>query len=412
MRKQLVPLLLGSLALALVSQPASAAAEQINTVVATIPVGSGPSAVAFSPDGSKAYVGNSGFGPGGVSLIDTATLTTVGSIISTGGPTTGVAVSPDGQYLYAALFTGGIVELDAITGAGLRGASVDGIPFDLVLNPGGTIAYLAAALGGNNAVSKVQLVSSPMSNTAIALSGDHFGLALAPDGSFLYVTNSADESVSVIDTSDDTVTTTITTGPDFSGPYGVAVSPDGSYVLVANEGASTGNTVSVIDTSTNLLARSISVGSQPVRVEFAPSGEFAYVTNSGSDNVSVIRMSDLTVTDTIPVGDNPSGIAVSPNGEFAYVTNYFDNTVSVIRLLPQSIPVNYPTAPLQQFGVPANTQQVQCADLAPDSVNEPGIAHLTDQGWSLSWAQWVNNGSGGPVCSRQPYYNGLNWSVR
>jgi YVTN family beta-propeller protein len=149
-----------------------------------------------------------------------------------------------------------------------------------------------------------------------------------------------------------------------------------------------------------------------LRIAFAPSGEFAYVTNALSDDVSVIRMSDLTEITRISVGDGPIGIAVSPNGEFAYVTNQSSNTVSIIRLLLQPSPENFPTAPVQQFGVPAGSTVSDCAALAPDHVSEPGIASLREVGWSLSWAEWVDNGAGGPICSRQPYFTGSAWAVR
>jgi YVTN family beta-propeller protein len=66
-----------------------------------------------------------------------------------------------------------------------------------------------------------------------------------------YITNSGDNTVSVIDTGTNTVVGTIAVG---SGPCGAAVTPDGGKVYVAN---SVDNTVSVIDTATNSVARTI-----------------------------------------------------------------------------------------------------------------------------------------------------------
>lgn len=42
----------------------------------------------------------------------------------------------------------------------------------------------------------------------------------------------------------------------------------------------------------------------------APVVRYAYVTNLGSDNVSVIRTSDNTVTATVNVGSSPSLVAI------------------------------------------------------------------------------------------------------
>ena len=72
-----------------------------NTVVATVPVGGTPYAVAVSPDGSLAYVTNAASAT--VSVIATSTNTVIGDPIPLGGSDTnlGVAVSPDGSKIYA-----------------------------------------------------------------------------------------------------------------------------------------------------------------------------------------------------------------------------------------------------------------------------------------------------------------------
>src|SRR5262249_61752178 len=71
-----------------------------------------------------------------------------------------------------------------------------------------------------------------------------------------YITNR--DTVSVIDTTSNTVTATIPVG---DGPVGVAVSPDGSTVYVANfiDGA-----VSVVDRKSQTRATTIARGNKPV----------------------------------------------------------------------------------------------------------------------------------------------------
>jgi hypothetical protein len=49
----------------------------------------------------------------------------------------------------------------------------------------------------------------------------------------------------------------------------------------------------------------------------------------------------------------------------------------------------------QQVGVPASGD---CADVSPQTGHYPGYPI---GGWSRSWAQWVNDGTGGPVCTRE-----------
>jgi YVTN family beta-propeller protein len=107
----------------------------------------------------------------------------------------------------------------------------------------------------------------------------------------------------------------------------------GSYVFVANMGD---GTVSVIDTGTN-HPNSITVGEDPDGVAVSPDNKTAYVTNSGDGTVSVVT-DVLNVTGTIDVGSNPKGVAVSPDSSTAYVTNSGDGTVSVLADVPATVP--------------------------------------------------------------------------
>lgn len=68
-----------------------------------------------------------------------------------------------------------------------------------------------------------------------------------------------------------------------------------------------------------------------------------------------------------------------------------------------------PTAPLQQFEVPAGTTAAVCATLAPPTVDWPALVALRADGWSVSFAEWPRNGAGGWVCSRQPIYTATGW---
>ena len=158
-----------------------------------------------------------------------------------------------------------------------------------------------------------------------------FAAANASAAPFAYVPHFWGDTVSVIDTSTNTVVETVSVG---SNPYGVAVHPAGTRVYVTNSAldrSPNGNhTVSVIDTSTNTVVETVSVGSNPVGVAVNPAGTRLYVGNYGSTTVSVIDTSTNTVVATVSVGSNPIGVAVNPAGTRVYVANYGSKTVSVI----------------------------------------------------------------------------------
>ena len=85
--------------------------------------------------------------------------------------------------------------------------------------------------------------------------------------------------MSVIGTTDNTVVNTI----PVDGSDGVAVTPDGGYVYVANTYS---NTVSVIRTTDNMVVNTIPVD-VPVGVAVTTEGDYVYVV-SGSGAVWII----------------------------------------------------------------------------------------------------------------------------
>jgi YVTN family beta-propeller protein len=95
----------------------------------------------------------------------------------------------------------------------------------------------------------IALVSAAMILIMVSIAG------AAP---FAYVTNSGSESVSVIDTANNTITATVNVG---SEPWEVAGTSDGTKVFVANSGS---DTISVIDTANNTVTATVDVGSIPV----------------------------------------------------------------------------------------------------------------------------------------------------
>lgn len=134
-------------------------------------------------------------------------------------------------------------------------------------------------------------------------------------------TSSVTTSISLFNTT----ATNITVG---TNPNGLAITPNGQYLYVANVGS---NTVSVINTSTNLVIKTIAGFDKPNFVVINSAGTKAYVTNSrfgGANTISVIDINpaNKTTYHTIIaniVGFNaPCAMAITSNGLFGYVANY------------------------------------------------------------------------------------------
>src|SRR5947209_1098003 len=87
---------------------------------------------------------------------------------------------------------------------------------------------------------------------------------------FAYVSNNFSGSVSVIDTTSNTVSATVGVG---NCPFGLAVTPNGSHVYVADDCSAS---VSVIDTATNTVSATVSVSGFALGVAMAPDGARTY----------------------------------------------------------------------------------------------------------------------------------------
>ena len=147
---------------------------------------------------------------------------------------------------------------------------------------------------------------------------------------YAYVANNAANNVSVVNTANDTVLTSIAVG---TSPYGVAVNQGATFAYVANFSS---NTVSVISTATNVVVANIPVGSGPMNLALSPNGKVLYVSNSNSNSVSVINTGTRTVTTNISVL-NPIGLAVNLDGTFLYVISSSAGKVLVISTLTNKV---------------------------------------------------------------------------
>ena len=327
-------------------------------VIATIPVGNYPNGVAFSPDGTKAYVTNR-LGHS-VSVIDTNTHTLNASKPTitgyVGWKPAGVAFSLDGTRAYVAnnseavdpTNTDNVSVITTATNSFDRTISVGDQPFGVAISPDGTKAYVTN--GGDDTVSVIRTADNTVTDTIATGIGDvPHTVAFSPDGTRAYVTNSGTTQVggfrytiSIIDTS----TNAVNVAPAIARitgvgdrPRGVAFSPDGTkaYVTIRNF-----NLVRVLDTDPkspgfNTAIDSFTVGWHPSAVAFSPDGTKAYVTNETDDTVSVIDTTTYNEIATITVGIEPGAVAVSPDGNIAYVTNAQSDTVSVIDLRANAI---------------------------------------------------------------------------
>lgn len=224
--------------------------------------------------------------------------------------------------------TGRLLILDAanLAAGPIADIAVGKHPAHVIADQQGKRAFVTNS--GDDTVTVVDLDQNKVVGT-IATGDYPHGLRMSPDGREIYVANVEGGSLSVIDVERLVEAARIPVG---KAPVQVGFAPDGSRVYASLRDE---NRVVVVDTATRVVIDRIAVGPSPIQVHATSDGRFVYVANQGTeaepaDTVSVIEVATGSVIDTIRTGKGAHGVAVSDDGARVFVTNTVEGTVSVI----------------------------------------------------------------------------------
>ena len=286
----------------------------------TANLGGSARSLAASPDGKRLYVAGAGIG---VRILDAANLSargSVGFIIDDGGRDNpqGLAVSPDGRTLLVSDGrAGGAVGIFGISADTLipmlpYALGPTGVPLGVAFAPDGTEAYVAVAASAGAVAGTLHVFNpangAPILNVAVGILPT--GLAVSPDGNFVFVSNKTDGTVSVYNRSSRSVST-VTVGAQ---PVGIAVAPDGSRVFVANP---LSNDVTVLDGSTfaPVAAPAALTGFQaPLAIAINPQGTTAYVSQLAAPATPVREIGGMNTLTIARAGTGIGTVRSTPAG--------------------------------------------------------------------------------------------------
>ncbi|WP_395729583.1 protein kinase domain-containing protein [Nakamurella sp.] len=250
----------------------------------------------------------------------------VGATPIDAGPPQFIAFSPDGSRAYVSLYnddkTINLVDvINTRTTKALTEIPVEKKPYALAVTPDGKSVWVPSHDAG--ALDIIDVATDTVTQTLPVAKNPHW-VAFSPDGRTAYLANHESNVLSVIDVA---TLATVTTIPVGTSPHSVAVSPDGKQVVVV---CFDSNDTYFIDTATNQVVGTTPVGTNPQDISYSADGTYLYVANVQSNTVSVIDAATRQVTASIPV-DSPTSIGVLPNGRFAYVTNLNAGTLTVLN---------------------------------------------------------------------------------
>jgi YVTN family beta-propeller protein len=309
------------------------------TVVATLPVGNYPDAIAYNPSNNNIYVAHDG--SNNVTVISGTSI--VGNVTITAGVLHQIAFNPSNNYIY-----------------------VTTEPPTTVYGYNATTAFVCVA-GCSRTISVISgthVVATIQGGLGSGFQGEG-GIVFDPSNDYMYVANRVSNSITVISNTTvvatigpiccntTAVTTNVTFGCDarsirpcaFQGPRALAFNPSDNLIYMADN---TGIVYMISGTSVVGIIPDVG-GGGPKEFAFNPSNDLLYIViaNWGHDfDIGMYAILGATVVGVVMLGPPGSGtgsfaLTYNPSNGEIYTANFFGNTASVVltTILVANLPV-------------------------------------------------------------------------
>lgn len=334
--------------------------------------------------------------------LSTGLLTANGAGVATGGMPAAMLLAPSGTALFVANrdtnnISAYTVKSDGTLTAASGTQPAGMTPLSMTMDSGGHFLFVANQGLQIDPTSGTVSVFAVKDTTLTEVAGSPFrvaapgapggtgpaGVAVTPDGKFLYVANQFDGTVTKFSVDASGV---LTQGPVVSvgtAPSAMAITADGGFLYVANTSTisafaicnqviiSCNNPTSPDGSLTVVAGSPFSAGIEPVSIVAAPSGKFLFAVNRQSNQISEYKIATGTgvltanTQSSISTGATPVGAviragtkAVTATGgttDYLYVPNLgsssisvysFDSTVGLLGLVggPVSVTGGQPSA--------------------------------------------------------------------
>lgn len=152
------------------------------------------------------------------------------------------------------------------------------------------------------------------------------GIAVAPKGDIIYVSESASNTVASVDLATKKI---LQRTKVLTGPSAIAITPDGYTVVVASSGS---GHVSFISTLNQKVVGVVQTGKMPSKLLIGKKQKYAFVSNRMSNTVSVIDTTQRKLIKNITTGEGPTGLALDSTEERLFVANAKDNNITIYDL--------------------------------------------------------------------------------
>jgi YVTN family beta-propeller protein len=177
-----------------------------------------------------------------------------------------------------------------------------------------------------------------------------FGGTQAQTATPIFVLNSLDANISVIDPITWKVVKTLPTGKE---PHHLYLTPDEKSVIVANAAS---DSLTFIDPRTAEIQRVVRNTTDPYHLRFSPDMKWFVTVANRVDHIDIYRWDGVTpvLAKRLPSGKTPSHIWIDSKSTTMYSTMQESNELVAVDLATQSMRWRIPTGPLPAdvFGTP------------------------------------------------------------
>src|SRR6266850_1451589 len=146
----------------------------------------------------------------------------------------------------------------------------------------------------------------------------------------IYITNSAGDSIHVVDPATNKVVQVI---KNVEGAHGVAFSPDGTRVYVSDEADST---LDVFDRKSGKLIKKVPLSAHPNNIAVAKDGRIVVGIARDPGALDIIDPATLTRTKSVPVNGRLHNVYVTPDGKYVITGSIRTGVITAIDLASEA----------------------------------------------------------------------------
>ena len=282
-----------------------------------------------------------------IHVIDPATNKVVGMIADIEVPH-GLTIAPDGSRIYVtdeALRTLDVV--DAKTLKVTKRIPLSGRPNNVDVSRDGAYVYVGIreAPGAVDVIETASLTKLK----SIPVKGEIHNVYVTPDGKFAVAGSIAASTISVIDTSTNTLAWTLTLSAGIR-PMAFTMNPDGSTKDIIVQ-LSNFHGFAVVDFAAREEVRRVTLpdppgqeketqglqGSPSHGLAITPDGKLLWVTSKYYDYVAAYSLPEYKLLKVVPVGLHPEWLTIPPDGKSLYVANAGSGSISVVDTEKRSV---------------------------------------------------------------------------